>query len=389
MLHRPMSRVLFAVVVCLSLSTMSGPAPADVYFETSYLPTSSVFSLSPTLLPTSYVVPTSYTSTYYPTSYVATSSVVYPTSTTILRRSFFRPWRYVERSYYSAPLATTSYLAPSLNVIPTTYVSASSLLPTTYLSRSYVAPTSYLIDNGVIATSASSSYPCETTSSSPMKAPVRLSNGNGGDSGTSITSSPSNGAASGERRPQGSVSGMAGDDGPSSNAAPTIPAPVQTPPKPAGNATGANPIAEPPAYDPGANTAPGAGANPADSIKIQPPGQTGPGTPPNETTLRTVRRPAFDGRNILRGRVISAESRLPEEGVTVILSNVTRNYTDRPAMTDADGEFKISLPDGDWTVKVKMPSGTVYPVGRDYVTASSGRVIDSSGRNVAQFLITR
>ena len=73
----------------------------------------------------------------------------------------------------------------------------------------------------------------------------------------------------------------------------------------------------------------------------------------------------------------------------MIISNVTKNYTDRPAMTDADGEFKISLPDGDWTVKVKMPSGTVYPVGRDYVTASNGRVTDASGRNVAEFLITR
>ena len=87
--------------------------------------------------------------------------------------------------------------------------------------------------------------------------------------------------------------------------------------------------------------------------------------------------------------MISADSRLPEEGVTVIVSNVTKNYVDRPSMSDADGEFKVSLPDGDWAVKVKMPSGSVYQVGRDFVTASNGRVVDSSGRNVAEFVISR
>ena len=59
-------------------------------------------------------------------------------------------------------------------------------------------------------------------------------------------------------------------------------------------------------------------------------------------------------------------------------------------MTDADGEFKVSLPQGDWVVKVKMPSGSILPVGRDgYLTASSGRITDPSGRNVGQFTITR
>jgi hypothetical protein len=87
--------------------------------------------------------------------------------------------------------------------------------------------------------------------------------------------------------------------------------------------------------------------------------------------------------------VISADSKLREEGVTIILSNVTKSYADRLAMSDAEGEFKVSLPDGDWVVKVKMPSGSVYPVGRDYLTASSGRVTDASGRTVPEFIIAR
>ena len=126
------------------------------------------------------------------------------------------------------------------------------------------------------------------------------------------------------------------------------------------------------------------------TFPIPEPGKSGTAAPKaDETQFRSARRPSFDGRNILRGRVISADSGRPEEGVTVILSNVTKAYSDRPAMTDADGEFKISLPDGDWIVKVKMPSGSIFTVGRDYVTASSGRVTDSSGRNVAEFRITR
>ena len=73
----------------------------------------------------------------------------------------------------------------------------------------------------------------------------------------------------------------------------------------------------------------------------------------------------------------------------MIISSRTRAIGDKPTVTDADGEFKVSLPDGDWTVKVKMPSGSVYPVGRDYLTAVSGRIFDASGRNVKEFLITR
>jgi hypothetical protein len=91
----------------------------------------------------------------------------------------------------------------------------------------------------------------------------------------------------------------------------------------------------------------------------------------------------------LRGKVISAESKSPEEGVTVIISNMTKQFADRQAMTDADGEFKVSLPDGDWAVKVKMPSGTIFTVRSDYVTASNGKITDSSGRIIADCVITR
>ena len=397
MSHRPKSLALTAGLLCSSIASLTGSTSADVYVETAYLPTSSILSTS--LLPTSYVVPTA----YFPTSYLPTSAViasdpiVSATSTTYVRRSFFRPRRLIERTYTSYGLSPTTYLSTGSTLLPTSYsmastplfltayVTRSSLLPTSYLSSYSIAPTSYVIDNGVIATSAtSSSYPCETTSTPAPRvtrstAPRAMSEG---INDSVITSVPSTGPSTNERRPQGMVSSTpASEEGMPSNVAPA-------PPK--------DPI-PPPAVVPGARQETPPPSQPLDepkpdSIKLPEPGRSGSLPPPqvNETSLlRSARRPSYDGRNILRGRVVSAESRRPEEGVTVVVSNMTKNYVDRPAMTDADGEFKVSLPDGDWLVKVTMPSGKVYSVGRDYVTAGNGRVVDASGRNVAEFLITR
>ena len=143
---------------------------------------------------------------------------------------------------------------------------------------------------------------------------------------------------------------------------------------------------------------PASPAPPNPEIKIQKPGETGgAGVPPTAQVdgaqTRDVQKPVFTGstqvRNILQGRVVSYETRRPEEGVTVVVSSRTGTFVDRMAMSDADGGFKISLPEGDWTVKVKMPSGSILPVGRDYVTASNGMVTDASGRDLKNLLITR
>ena len=385
MLHRPMSRALLSGAAFLSLAIVPGPAPADTFLETVYLPTSSVVGLpSSSVLATSYIVPTTFSSTSYvvPTAYsstiLPTSSVitagdyVVPTST-YYRRSFFRPRRFVERTRYTvlptSYVSPTSYVLPTSYVVPTGYFSSSSLVPTSYVS-SYFAPTSYVVDNGVIATSASS-YPCETTSS---PAPPRSSAGRS-TGGNSIVSEPTNGGPSNERRPSAVLNSTpGGEEGTSSNVNPRVPAEVPPPARPLAAEPVTPPAAPLPEPDPARLKLPEPGAQPT----------------PNETMIRSrVRRPAYDVRNILRGRVISAESRQPEEGVSVVIASLTNNYGDRNALTDADGEFKVSLPDGDWTVKVKMPGGTIYPVGRDSVTASNGRVTDSSGRSVGEFLITR
>ncbi len=45
--------------------------------------------------------------------------------------------------------------------------------------------------------------------------------------------------------------------------------------------------------------------------------------------------------------------------LTVYLTSRTGAFTERTTMTDAFGHFAVTLPDGDWAVKVKMlpPSG--------------------------------
>lgn len=396
MLHRPMTRVLIAGSAFWATLAAAVPARADIFYETAYVPTSSVILPTSSFLSTSYVVPTAYSTSYfvptaYSTTYLPTSSVysvgdVLTTSATYIptyRTVRFRPRRFVERTTYLA--APTYSLAPISYVVPTSYLLPRSyVVPTSFVSTSYIAPTSYLLDTGLVTTSASSVI-CDTVAAAPVRQSSAQPSNPNGNSITSEATTPS--GSSSERQPSGTV-----DDGTtSSNVTPgVVPDPAVSPQKPA-NATGTGAMQQPPAAGEGtppAPTPPAGGATGSD-FKMPLPGQGG-APRENETKFRSSQRPTtYDVRNILRGKVVSFDSGRPEEGVTVIVSSRTKAFADKPAMTDADGEFKVSLPDGDWTVKVKMPSGSVSPVGREYLTASSGKIIDASGRDVKAFLITR
>jgi hypothetical protein len=101
----------------------------------------------------------------------------------------------------------------------------------------------------------------------------------------------------------------------------------------------------------------------------------------------TPSRPSLRASNVLEGKVISGDNKQPEEGVRLILSNRTGNYVDRVAMSDAFGHYAVRLPDGDWTVRVTMPSGRVYPVSQ--ITISGGQITDNLGRDIPSLTITR
>jgi hypothetical protein len=85
--------------------------------------------------------------------------------------------------------------------------------------------------------------------------------------------------------------------------------------------------------------------------------------------------------------VLSGDTRQPEEGVRLILSSRTGNYVDKVAMSDAFGRYAVRLPDGDWTVRVTMPSGRVYSVSE--ITISGGQITDNLGRDIPSLTITR
>ncbi len=409
MRFRPASRaVILAAGLIAPWASGHSSSRADILVGSTVIPTSSVVStsyLSSTYLPTSYVVPTS---TYLPTASIfeTGSSVYLPTTSyvTSYRARRYRPRRFVERtSYYGLPtsyLSPTTYYAPTTYVTPTSYLSSSllptsyvvptvsnsAIFPTTYLSSSFVAPTSYLVDDGLIATSASSAMCCDTGAAASMApsaaTPTRSMNSRPsgpGNSGNAITSQPSTSNRSTERTPSATVNPIPGDQGMSSDVGPGVaPAPVPNPPV----RTGGDVASPPPAP-----------TAPADGPAMPAPGQLGGGNQPPQGDDRIDRsslRPNYKGiRNILRGRVVSFESGSPEEAVTVVLTNRAGGFGDRTTQTDAFGEFKVSLPDGDWAVKVTMPSGSVYNVGRG-ITAGGGQVVDSSNnRTVTELRITR
>ncbi|MHC5538644.1 carboxypeptidase-like regulatory domain-containing protein, partial [Singulisphaera rosea] len=103
---------------------------------------------------------------------------------------------------------------------------------------------------------------------------------------------------------------------------------------------------------------------------------------------KPVYRPAVRvTRHILEGKVVNSDDNAAEEGVRVILSNRGGAFADRVTMTDAYGRYAVRVPDGDWTVKVTMPSGRVYAVSE--LTISGGEITDDLGRNVPSLTITR
>jgi hypothetical protein len=174
----------------------------------------------------------------------------------------------------------------------------------------------------------------------------------------------------------------------------------------AGDATNTQTTPPRPTPDPGApptTPAPPAGpVPPVDEIpKTSGAGQ--PGGPTSDTTVpqgsgarydvRKPRstdadvRPVSLTRSILEGKVISADSGQPEEGVRVTIIDHRGRFDDRTATTDALGRYAVNLPEGDWTVRVEMPSRKTYPVSE--ITVGGGRITDTSGRAVASLTIKR
>ncbi|WP_165073421.1 carboxypeptidase regulatory-like domain-containing protein [Paludisphaera rhizosphaerae] len=370
----------------------------DVWVETvDWVPTSSVVSV-PSYLATSYVVPTSFSvPTYYATAYVTETAadVIVPTS--YVASSYVVPTYYetrFRRSLFGRRWIPTGTRA----VYPTTYTTSSYFPTTLYYPSSYVVPTTFssapvVVDRGVVATAYTAPSTCCADSVIASPTSVRVV----------APESPS------IRRPAPSAS--AEDD---LNEAPALPSNVQPPPaapksnRPApvqsqpkavlpepGEIKGGEPPT-PPAAERQQSTVrpsaeePPAPTTPANSEEVSPaPGDLG------LNTRREAMRPVYDParsvdparRNVLFGRVRSRDTGEVEEGVRIVVSSRTGVFEDRPAHTDAFGRFAVRVPDGDWTVRVTMPSGRIYAVSE--ITVDKGLIVDAEGRDVPSLTITR
>jgi hypothetical protein len=90
---------------------------------------------------------------------------------------------------------------------------------------------------------------------------------------------------------------------------------------------------------------------------------------------------------VLEGKVVALENSRPLEGVRVTLANRLGIFADKVVLSDAYGRYAVRVPDGDWTVKVTMPSGRTYAVSQ--LTVSGGKISDDQGRDVPSLIITR
>lgn len=104
---------------------------------------------------------------------------------------------------------------------------------------------------------------------------------------------------------------------------------------------------------------------------------------PSQPYIRTAMRRNL---NVLQGKVVSGDSAEPEEGVELSFTNRDLNTT-KQAVSDAYGKYAVRLADGDWTVKVTMPSGRVYAVSQ--LSVRSGQITDELGRDIPSLTITR
>jgi hypothetical protein len=414
--------------------------PRTYYVPTSYVATSAALVASPTTViyndsPTSYVVPTSY---YVPTSYVVPTRYYVPTSyyvpTAYTYRRPFRRNRFVETAYL---YETAAYVSPRYYVAPTTYVpsstvvtsslcceSASPVVTTPPRAQAAIEPMAPRSSGGTIESSAAGDPDEQVTpaGASGLR-PISPSVPGRGAGGTSSAVEANPAGTSGKASPPNTGAGGAAPAG----AAPTF-----------GTGSTSNPtardsrgVAQPPAPGPGspagstgaatgpaAGTTKGAGSNPAGTPapadSTSPPLRTEPDLPPapvpspaapadplglpstDEAIRRSSNKPVLSTRdlrplaqNILRGRVVSADTRSPETGVTVILVDRQGRFSDRTTRTDATGRFALALPEGDWTIVLTMPSGRQLPVEEGLVTASAGKVSDRWGRELSNLVISR
>ncbi|HEY2158267.1 MAG TPA: carboxypeptidase regulatory-like domain-containing protein [Isosphaeraceae bacterium] len=406
--------------------------PRTYYAPTSYVATSAPLVASPSTViydvsPTAYYVPTSY---FVPTRYYVPTSYYVPTAYSYRRP--FRRNRFVETAYlYEAP----AYVTPTYYAAPRTYVPSSTVVSSSLCcesaspvvaapsrsSEAAIEPMAPRPSGGTIESSAAGD-PDEQVAPAGASGlrPITPSVPGRGTGGTSSAVGANPAGTNGNAPPANKGPGGAAPSGASptlGTGSPSNPTTrdsrgVAQPPAPGSGNTPGSPGSGTGAATKGAGSAPPAPTPAPDSAT--PPQRPEPDLPPgpvpspaapadplglpstDEAIRRSSNKPVLSTRdlrplvqNILRGRVVSADTRVPETGVTVILVDRQGRFADRTTRTDANGRFSLALPEGDWTIVLTMPSGRELPVEEGLVTASAGKVSDRWGRELSNLVISR
>ena len=400
---------LLAAVACASVG-LSLLATDRSYGQALYVyPTSTTISLStPYVLPTSYVVPSSYVfPRYIESSYTVDPAVsLLPTGyieTTYRRGLLGRRW-IVERPVVAA--YATSYL-------PTTYVSA--YVPTTYVSPTYYStsfrvgryrPTTYTYypttyyptvyetayrssadiccDGVVVDSPVRTVQPDSAAISAPSRSSRELESRPIDDSSIpAYVDTPLPGENTKARSTLRNDAANRADQG--GAASPPEPQPAE--PDDAASKAAAKGAATPknaPVQKSGGSATPkGKAATPvapadgSDQIELIP--APGSDDPVRRESMKAIypRMRTADRRNVLFGSVETDDGR-PRGEVPVSVVNRNNSAIRHNGVSDVFGGFAIHVPDGQWRVRVTMPSGTMQTI-RD-ITVINGKVVDNYER---------
>lgn len=435
------ARLRFPILVLCLMALGSGPTRGDdVYFvETAdWVPTASIvtvptsYVLTPSVVvPTAYVIPTAY-STAYVTETALVSPVVElePTyyETRFRRRGLFGRRLEATTRAYSFP--TTAYY-PTTFYYPTVY-SAPAIIDRAVVPTEYVATTATTCCGEVIRESAPAVVrSAPTTIDRPATSAPERSQPPAATRSRSapLESEPDDDSISSDVEQNRATSPSTSNTRPS--AQPQKRGTETSPPAPQAaereSTTAARPEPNTSAATPKSNTdgatkkaaggATGNAQTKGQSGLSAPKAPSGDGTdlpeitpadgdqqlfPAPETDAaskapvrRDSQRPVLPAprtvrseyRNVLVGIVRSRDSDEPEDGVRLTITNRDNSSVEKFTLSNAFGKFAVRVPDGEWTVKVTMPSGRVYPVRE--LSVRNGEFFDESGRDVPSLIITR
>jgi Carboxypeptidase regulatory-like domain len=347
--------------------------PVVAAYPTAYVPTTYVSSYVPTTYVSSYV-PTTYVSSYVPTTYV----------------SSYVPTTYVAPTYYSTAYSVRRYRPTTYTYYPTLYETAYTTVPEICCDTVVVDSTVRSVPQSSVSSSAGSRGEKEVGASShedptipsyvdtpqPNNMRERRSTAQG-DQGTGAQSKA--GAKRADSPPNPPAAGA--DEDAASKAATRTEGGGGAVPKnvPAKNAPGG-------ASESKKAVSPVAPEGDED-LKLEPAPAAGDGVVRRDS-LRPVypRLRSVDRRNILFGTVETEDGR-PRGEVPVTVINRNSGAIRHSGVSNAFGGFAIPVPDGQWVVRVTMPSGNMQSV-RD-ITVTGGKVMDNQeGREVQNLIIS-